>query len=164
MDILELECSGCRRSLPEDQFCRNKNHAHRRGRDYACKDCARKERREYYAKNKERLLKYFSERRRTPAYRKRHREYAKRRYHEVRSEMLAAYGGRCTCCGETEPAFLTIEHVNQDGASHRRLLSSPAGVIPDLKKRGWPKDGFTLHCWNCNAANYFSGGCPHRKK
>ena len=33
--------------------------------------------------------------------------------------VLDHYGRACSCCGETEPAFLTIDHVNNDGAEHR---------------------------------------------
>src|SRR5262252_4538483 len=43
-----------------------------------------------------------------------------------RLEMIAAYGGECACCGETEPVFLTLDHVNGDGAAHRRSMNSPS--------------------------------------
>jgi hypothetical protein len=38
----------------------------------------------------------------------------------MRAELHAAYGGRCACCGEARPEFLTIDHIYGDGASERR--------------------------------------------
>lgn len=92
---------------------------------------------------------------------------------KLRDEFLAAYGGCCTCCGETEDAFLTLEHLNNDGSHHRAEINaaSPRGgragglsVLRDLKKRGWPKDGYTLLCWNCNLGKALRGVCPHESK
>ncbi len=36
--------------------------------------------------------------------------------------VWAHYGQRCACCGETEPAFLAIDHVNNDGNVHRKKV------------------------------------------
>jgi hypothetical protein len=33
------------------------------------------------------------------------------------------YGRVCKCCGETEAVFLTLDHVNRDGAEQRRSTS-----------------------------------------
>lgn len=85
-------------------------------------------------------------------------EYRRRKTRELREEMIAAYGGKCACCGETAPIFLTLEHVNGGGSAHRRAVGNP---YADLKRRGWPKDGYTVLCFNCNWASGH-GGCPHR--
>ena len=81
-----------------------------------------------------------------------------------RDELVQAYGGKCTCpkCPETNPAFLTLEHVNGSGKEHRKVVGSHA--YADLRKRGWPKDGFTLLCWNCNAMTRFGRPCPHMEE
>ncbi len=78
-----------------------------------------------------------------------------------RAELLAAYGGKCACprCPETNPAFLTLEHVNGDGGKHRREVGSHS--YADLRRRGYPQDGYTLLCWNCNAGSRFVEVCPH---
>lgn len=81
----------------------------------------------------------------------------------LRSELLLAYGAKCSCCGESEEAFLTLEHRNRDGAAHRRSVGR-AQVYADLKKRGWPKDKYTLFCMNCNWATRHGVECPHVKK
>lgn len=79
--------------------------------------------------------------------------------------MLAAYGKVCTCCGESGLAFLTLEHVNQDGAAHRRAVGENGQAqLVDLKRQGWPQGAYTLRCYNCNIAAYHNGGtCPHRE-
>lgn len=78
-----------------------------------------------------------------------------------RTEIIAAYGGKCACprCPEFNPAFLTLEHVGGTGAKHRKQVGSHA--YADLRRRGYPKEGFTLLCWNCNAMIRFGGPCPH---
>jgi hypothetical protein len=78
-----------------------------------------------------------------------------------RDDLLAAYGGKCVCpkCPETNPDFLTLEHVGGGGRAHRKAVGSH--TYADLRRRGYPQDGYTLLCWNCNAGSRFTGVCPH---
>jgi hypothetical protein len=106
--------------------------------------------------------------------------YARERYHEdpekykayareqqkvnrtrLRDEMIDAYGGRCACakCPETNSAFLTLDHIGGGGREHRSKVGSHA--YADLRRRGWPTEGFRLLCWNCNAMVRFGNPCPH---
>lgn len=81
-----------------------------------------------------------------------------------RLEALDAYGRRCACCGETTLAFLTIDHINNDGAEHRRSIvggGSGSTFIKWLKRNGYPKDNFQVLCFNCNCAKSKTGVCPH---
>ena len=49
------------------------------------------------------------------------RAKTKRNQDRVRREVFEAYGGFvCACCGETQPLFLSIDHINNDGAQERR--------------------------------------------
>lgn len=34
--------------------------------------------------------------------------------------IYSHYGRECKCCGETEPIFLTLDHINDDGSAQRR--------------------------------------------
>jgi hypothetical protein len=95
------------------------------------------------------------------------REWHRARRQRLRAEMLQAYGGKCACCGEDEPVFLALDHV--DGLSDedrvdgpRRRLSTDK-IIARLKKQDWP-DGYQLLCHNCNAAKAILGECPHRRE
>jgi len=84
---------------------------------------------------------------------------------KARLRMIDAYGGKCACCGETEPAFLTIDHINNDGYT-KRLEGQGVGAMlyKDLERRGWPKDEYQLLCMNCNFAKGHFGSCPHKTK
>ena len=81
-----------------------------------------------------------------------------------RLEMVFAYGGRCTCCGEEEPAFLTLDHIGGWGATHRRVMKLRGGrqTYRWLKQQGWPQEGFGLLCCNCQAGVQQPRGCPHQ--
>ena len=77
-------------------------------------------------------------------------------------EIVEAYGGECVCCGEKHFEFLTIDHINGDGAEHRRQLGGDhRAVYRDIKRRHFPKDQFRLLCLNCNLALGMYGYCPH---
>lgn len=75
-------------------------------------------------------------------------------------DVLNAYGGpRCVCCGETEIAFLQLDHINNDGAAHRRMVGK-AKMYQWIKRHGYPP-GFQVLCANCNFAKGMLGYCPH---
>jgi len=95
------------------------------------------------------------------------------RYMKVKSDFLEAYGGRCVCCGETEPVFLTMDHGGRDNGPLRRVGYTKKGkvrLVPErgmgeyyrLRKIGWPKDtGIRILCMNCNCATRRGARCPH---
>jgi len=83
---------------------------------------------------------------------------------ELRRQIITAYGGICRCCKENNPVFLTIDHVNGNGAKERRKHSSGrAGInfYKYLKKLGFPQTGYRLLCMNCNWATRYGKECPH---
>lgn len=91
----------------------------------------------------------------------------KRRALKLRLEVQEVYGGKCACCGETTPEFLTIDHINNDGAQHRKETKLKGGrrFYAWLKRNGFPKDGLQLLCFNCNCGKQINGGtCPHEKR
>jgi hypothetical protein len=99
------------------------------------------------------------------AERKRGREY----WRKLRHEAIMAYGGyHCACCGETEPLFLELDHVLNDGAAHRRSLGyagngkgASSRTLSWLKEHNYPA-GFQVLCANCNKGKERNGGvCTH---
>lgn len=99
----------------------------------------------------------------TPLTRKRVRRAGGTYRVELRREVIAAYGGRCTCppCGEAGFEFLTLEHLQGDGAAHRAKVGRNAQAqLLDIKKRGFPTE-YTILCYNCNLAKAIYGTCPH---
>lgn len=138
---------------------------------------SRQWRREYRNKNRERLRPYFAAKSRE--WRVRHPEAVKqqhktatcrsgirRRRMRVKQEVISAYGGHCACCGETAIEFLGIDHINNNGAEHRRQLRMKGGgaaFYQWLKKNNFPKGDYQVLCHNCNSAKGYYGYCPHQK-
>lgn len=110
------------------------------------------------------------------AYRKAHPEKrraresrrAKEKRKEDRASAIEAYGGKCSCCGESREPFLVIDHVNGDGNNHRRSIQPNSNGRPVagfltyrwLRINGYP-EGFQVLCANCNMAKE-RGTCPHQ--
>lgn len=99
-------------------------------------------------------------------FRKMEADKSKRLNAVLREEVFAAYGGyRCSCCGETERLFLTIDHVENDGARMRADGTHGRGgtqFYQWLRINGFPK-GFQVLCVNCNYGKHRNGGvCPHK--
>lgn len=121
----------------------------------------------YYERNKERLKPVINARSRA-SYRnhaEERRAYAVAYRAKLKEELFAAYTDYCNCCGEKERAFLTLEHSNRDGKHHRLTVGHTlARQIVDLRKRGWPKEGYEILCFNCNRASWELGVCPHRQR
>lgn len=91
------------------------------------------------------------------------RSYSHQYRIKLKETVIAGYGGKCTCCGETEIAFLTLEHLNGDGARHRKECGSSHGTYRDVIDRGFPKE-YTILCMNCNYAERKGDKCPHKLK
>lgn len=66
----------------------------------------------------------------------------------------------CSCCGESEIEFLTIDHPNNDGAKHRKEIGGGNRFYSWVIKNSFPK-GFRVLCMNCNFARGRFGKCPH---
>lgn len=82
---------------------------------------------------------------------------------ERKKAVLLHYGGRCVCCGEDNPIFLTLDHVRNEGAAHRRgeLDGKKYSHLWDWAfSHGFP-DTLQLLCYNCNCAKGKLGYCPH---
>lgn len=87
---------------------------------------------------------------------------SKRNRDKLRDEVLAAYGGRCACCGESRSVFLTIDHIFGGGTKELEATSSKT-FYRMLRNRGFPKDEFQCLCHNCNFAKHVTRGrCPHK--
>ena len=78
----------------------------------------------------------------------------------VRAKVVRELGGKCQCCGETTPVFLTIDHVQNDGAKDRQTARHL--LYKRILTEGCPPDRYQILCWNCNSAKAL-GGCPHQR-
>ncbi|KKM05964.1 hypothetical protein LCGC14_1748790 [marine sediment metagenome] len=116
--------------------------------------------------NKERIKKWNKEYHKT--HREEYRIRDKKFRHKLKIETINHYGGKCKCCGEDLIEFMTIDHINNNGAEHRlKVLGSKryAGwkFYLWLRQNNYPK-GFQVLCFNCNCAKQFSGICPHKNR
>lgn len=96
-----------------------------------------------------------------------HREYYRQKGVETvrreREMVIAAYGGKCECCGLDIPEFLTIDHPNgRESSGHPKKMTGWR-LYAWLRKNGYPKDGFRCLCFNCNCVRGYLGYCPHEK-
>lgn len=109
-----------------------------------CKECERVFRRKYYSRKTN--------------------EYYRRVAKEIRIEVIAAYGGKCACCGESTYEFLGIDHIHGGGVKERKETKRRGKQFYAwLKRQGFPKDKYQLLCHNCNLAKGFYGECPHQR-
>lgn len=93
------------------------------------------------------------------------RQRSKNLLHKM--EFVLEYGGKCQCCGERGLDFLTVEHISgvrlvkTDSNRYFGDLALGGGLIANLKVRGWPKDNYTVLCFNCNCCKKFGRPCSH---
>ena len=84
-------------------------------------------------------------------------------YRKLREDAINHYGGKCQCCGEKRIQFLAIDHINNDGNEHRKLIGNNKRIEKWLKDNNYP-EGFQILCHNCNMAKSFYGKCPHQEE
>lgn len=122
-------------------------------RKHRCRTCdapiSRKKAAAHHVLNREKRLAQFRE-----------------SYERSKIAVLAHYGNRCACCGESEALFLTVDHIDNDG--HRFRKKNNDGIHNNvcywLVRNGFP-EGFQVLCMNCNQGKHRNGGvCPHVTK
>lgn len=147
-DSASKRCTTCGEVKPLSEFRRDTKA--RDGFSWACTPCRAEADHRYYIAHRDALL----ERRRQ--YHADNREVvhrSQRRYLQAnRDAVFSHYGRACACCGETRN--LTIDHVNGDGAEHRRKLYGDPNQGSSrfyiwLIKQGFPAGVQTL-CDRCN--------------
>ena len=141
------------RAQSDPRYCRSCGYRSKAEGDIVCGRCL------------ERNKRRAAERKGNPAAIARHLALGKARNRRLTEEVLTAYGGRCACCGETELAFLTLDHVDNSGAAHLRLRRASGEAMNTYrwaKANDYPASLRVL-CWNCNCARHFRGNgiCPH---
>lgn len=91
----------------------------------------------------------------------RHRKVSARWVEDLKFEVLSHYGV-CYCCGESRIEFLTIDHINGDGAVHRKEINMIGyRFYVWLRNNNYPEE-FRTACANCNMATRFNKVCPHK--
>jgi len=94
------------------------------------------------------------------------KQYNRKRDARIKLTVMLHYGGsppRCACCGEEHIEFLTIDHINGRGNTHKKRLGlTGRGFYEWLIKNKFPT-GFRVLCYNCNLSVGHLGYCPHER-
>lgn len=83
-----------------------------------------------------------------------HRASGKKNRDKLRQQVLDAYGGKCMQCGETQPEFLAVDHINNDGKDHRKQLGRN-NIYSWLRQNGFPQEDFQILCHSCNWNKFY---------
>lgn len=96
----------------------------------------------------------------------------KHRKDALKLKVLSHYSKgdlKCACCGETNIAFLSLDHVNGGGNIHRRHLNGNKSMgnyfYYYLFSNNFPEEPpLQVLCYNCNHAKAHLGYCPHQRR
>ena len=153
-------CKTCKKEKAVCDFTWTYNKKRHYGMYLAhCKECLRnKNKEELLDKNSEKYKSYINRRNNYKLSGKRS-EITKRHHSKKRTALLSIYGGRCECCGEDNPKFLTLEHKNGDGGLERRTVNKISILNNAIKKPNYDK--YTILCYNCNCSKSQNKVCCH---
>lgn len=80
------------------------------------------------------------------------KEYGRLQRRKWRQQVLEGLGGVHPCCiecGESDQDMLTIDHINNDGVEHRKLIGRSSDRLHrEIIKEGFPKDKYQILCAN----------------
>jgi hypothetical protein len=108
--------------------------------------------------------KWFKEQYKISAHYRKQLHDAQQKWREkIKNTILDHYGRKCSCCGESNIKFLTIDHTNGGGSKHRKRINSNGsyGVWKEIIRLNFPPEYQTL-CMNCNWGRRLTGICPHK--
>lgn len=153
-----VECSKCHEEKLPVYFPRHSK---------ICNTCKALASREWYKNNKERA--HNNSRRSAIANAERTKLIRNKSTKTSRfwiKELIVSHysGGKndCACCGENTIEFLTVDHMNNDGAAERKITGSGSNFYWWLKNNDFPA-GYQILCYNCNCgrAKTKDKTCPH---
>ena len=86
------------------------------------------------------------------------KKYDKERNTVLKKAALDAYGGRiCAWCSETGMLILSLDHVNNDGSAHRKIIGT--SLYRWLGKNNYPQEPpLQVLCINCQVAKKNNNG------
>lgn len=184
MNISDKNCRLCGVGLTND----NQYSYNIKRNRLICIDCSRKESNKYQQIHKKERKKYRLEhteviKERTKLYEQNHIEKIRekhQRYYKLNKEkiklrskkykdgqkykLLYHYSNgtlRCVNCGEDDYQALTIDHINNDGAVHKKQIGA-GNLYTWLFKNNYPR-GFQVLCMNCNCIKEWFGDMEYRK-
>jgi len=82
---------------------------------------------------------------------------------QLKKDIYDHYGRICACCGESDPRFLSLDHINNDGNKHRREFGMSVWTLYAwIRNNNFP-DSIQVLCYSCNCGKAHNHGiCPHK--
>jgi len=88
---------------------------------------------------------------------------------KIKLRLFDAFGYQCNCCGERNPQFLTLQHIQAGTNPYGRKRVNGKYVTTRIQSqvvndaiRSGDKTKYEVLCLNCNWAHGHYGECPHR--
>jgi hypothetical protein len=156
---LEKRCTRCGKVKPITEFW--KESKAKDGHKWRCSECCKEINKYYYYLNQK--SRVSSTKRWVEKNREKSLIYNREYRANLRKQIIDAYGGKCTCCGECRLPFLTIEHKNGGGRKHRKESKSGDKMYREIINNRFP-DIYTILCMNCNFASRGGRICPHEQE
>lgn len=174
-------CIHCNKYKHTSAFCKKSNTKDKL--NSSCRECSsakykiyrrdniiiiKKKNKIYYLANKEKIK--LKTRKWALKNKDRCRLIRKRHANNLKIKLIKFYSNntnKCLCCGEDKLPFLTISHMNNDGAVHRKLMKkSGITFYKWLIRNNFPTNlNLAVECWNCNCGKSRNNGvCPHKEE
>ena|SRR5579872_4156371 len=119
----------------------------------------------YYQRNREKKLKYQSDRRKLAhtdlQLREKMRGYQRAKNRRLRQRVFEVLGRACSCCGESNACFLAFDHIAGNGNHERKALKRTGNAFYYIILR--EPERFQTLCHNCNIAKHIYDVCPHQE-
>lgn len=88
----------------------------------------------------------------------------RKRTKELSTIVITAYGGKCECCGESNPDFLVIGCGERGESNRVGRHGGGRHLYQWLVTHNYPKDNYHLLCRNRCLSIKVYGYCPHNPK
>ena len=87
----------------------------------------------------------------------------------TRLKLFETFGYQCNCCGERNPNFLTLQHIEAGTNPYQRKRVDGKYTCGKIQSqvlaeaiRSGDRSKYEVLCMNCNWAHGHYGECPHR--
>ena len=108
---------------------------------------------------KELVLKYTKE---DP---RRYNKYRNTFFQKIKDKAYKILGEVCSCCGESDRRFLTLDHINNDGYKDKKRRRNLTYLMYKEVVKDRIEGKYQILCWNCNCGKRSNRGiCPHKEK
>jgi len=161
-DGLNAWCKPCRAIYQKQRIEANPEYYKQKDREYRLKykDKSRERSHIYYLNNRQKAIAYAMHWQRS--HRDRSRKTLRDCSYRLWLNTLHLLGDQCACCCEKRLSMLNVDHIYNDGASHRKRVGGARQTYREILVMENPKSRFQVLCSNCNLSKVRNkGACEH---